>query len=559
MSFKFRCVSTVLFISASLVVNAQTVKKAIDKISENLGTVQTSKTQYDQEIEVLENGYALISISEIDSKGKTETTEYEFSFSDIDPNTVRSITKKDLIQVQLLVRGKQKMIKKIEDSGEKVNFDNEIYLFASDIDNARNLVEAIKKTIPLSEKMELGKLSLSGYKQHINWLMKNIVEVDNADEKYIQNLTNDSKNSGYASLEVIEQTKSKAVTTRYEFNFSLLNPNSLDLDIKNKAFSIEVSTRRNAKFIKVYKDGIQQSYDKSLELYTGSMEKTKQVYKVLQDIIPLAEDAFAKSMPNITTRSKAIDYINGQVEEVSSESTGFIQNFSDDCVTQFQVEKTTSKGSEVTILTFNFADLNAGAIEFGTQKELLFIEIPVNQKAKLINVVKDGEQENYTDEFKIYINSVEAAIISIKAIENIISSCKSSLENAKISSKSTALKQLTAAIKPISINRDNYEQAFEIVSQKDGLVKFTKIFSDEKKSREQIYEFGFEDINPRSVKMETKGKNVQVELKTKYLEKIIKAYEDGEIKSYENELVIEAESVENARKIVMLLKSVAAE
>ncbi|MEO0569779.1 MAG: hypothetical protein AAF066_18780, partial [Pseudomonadota bacterium] len=176
-----------------------------------------------------------------------------------------------------------------------------------------------------------------------------------------------------------------------------------------------------------------------------------------------------------------------------------------------------------------------------------------------INVVKDGEQENYTDEFKIYINSVEAAIISIKDIENIISSCKSSLENAKVSSKSTALKQLTAAIKPISINRDNYEQAFEIVSQKDGLVKFTKIFSDEKKSREQIYEFGFEDINPRSVKMETKGKNVQVELKTKYLEKIIKAYEDGEIKSYENELVIEAESVENARKIVMLLKSVAAE
>ncbi|MBR9916078.1 MAG: hypothetical protein GYB32_14900, partial [Algicola sp.] len=81
-------------------------------------------------------------------------------------------------------------------------------------------------------------------------------------------------------------------------------------------------------------------------------------------------------------------------------------------------------------------------------------------------------------------------------------------------------------------------------------------FSNTKKSEEQIFEFGIKDINSKSIEMITSGKNVVVEMSTKYFEKIIKTYEDGEIKSYGNEISIEASTIENAREIVNLLQIV---
>ena len=62
------------------------------------------------------------------------------------------------------------------------------------------------------------------------------------------------------------------------------------------------------------------------------------------------------------------------------------------------------------------------------------------------------------------------------------------------------------------------------------------------------------DINAISVNFYTSSLNVMVELKTNYSEKIIKYYENGEIKSYQNEIKLQGTDIENARQIVTLFK-----
>jgi len=543
----------ILFFS---IVNSQNFNEQVEAIASNFETVEASKAQFSQEMKVISSGYVVLTITEVNSKGETEAVNYEFSFSDIDINTVRSITKKDLILVQLFIKGKQKLIKKIEDGGDKVSYIDELFLYAKDIDNGRHISEAIKDIIPLNETLEKNKLSLNTYSDHLQWLMDNVAEVDYSKKQYVQKLSNDSKQNGYAKLETIVNAKSKSSNEDYEFNFAVLNPNSIDFKIKSDEFYIEVSTRRNIKNIKTFENDIQQSFINKLEFYATSIENGKDIYKVLKAIIPLAEEAFESSKPKIDTRSDAISYLNSVIAQVASEDKAFTQAITDDCVTDLEVKLVTSKANEDHSYTFNFIDINSDNIDYNSQKDLLFVSLNTNQKNKFIKHVENGVLQNYDDDTRIYVNSIEEAMIAKEAFQNIIKSCLDMVKETNDIDEKQGLEKLTEAIGIVKINEDNYEQSIELVDEEAHIVKLTHIFSNAKKSEEEVYEFGLKDINSKSVVMTTSGKKVQVEMNTKYFEKIIKTYKDGEIKSYGNKIVIEASSIENAREIVQLFSAI---
>lgn len=540
-------------------IHSQEFTEKVNAIAANFETVETSKAQYSQNLKVISSGYVVLTITEVDSKGDTEAIDYELSFSDVDVNTVRAITKKDLILVQLLIKGKQKLIKKIEEGGDKVSYIDEIYLYAKDIDNGRSIADAIKTIIPLNEDIEKNKLSLTSYAEHLQWLVDNVVEVDYSKKQYTQKLTNDSKENGYAKLATIINEKSKSKNEDFEFNFAVLNPNSIDFKIKNDEFYIQVSTRRNIKNVKTFENDIQESFINKINFYASSIENGKDIYKVLKAIIPLAEEAFSNAKPNISSRTSAINYLNSVIPQVASEDKAFTQAIKDDCVTDLQVNLVTSKGNEDNTYTFNFIDINSDNIDYNSQKDLLYVELKANQKNKFIKHVENGELQNYDDEVRIYVNSIEEAMIAKEAFQNIIKECEASVKEVNDISEKVGLQKLSEAIGIVQINEDNYEQSIEIVDEEAKVIRLTHIFSNAKKSEEEIYEFGLKDINSKSVVMKTSGKNVQVEMSTKYFEKIIKTYKDGEIKSYGNKIVIEASGIENAREIVNLFKAVTKE
>ena len=231
-----------------------------------------------------------------------------------------------------------------------------------------------------------------------------------------------------------------------------------------------------------------------------------------------------------------------------------VQSIKDDCVTEFSFKMTSSKNDEDHLYVFNFIDINSDNIEYNSQKDLLFVSINTSQKSKYIRHVENGVLQNYTDEVRLYVNSVEEAMLTKEAIQTIIKDCKSALKAYDTISEEQGLEQLIDAIGIVKINDDNYEQSLELLDEASRTVRFTDIFSNLKKSEEEVFEYGLKDINFKSILMKTSGKNVLVELSTKYFEKIIKTYEDGEIKSYSNKISIQASSIENAREIVNLFK-----
>ncbi|WCO00598.1 hypothetical protein [Psychroserpens ponticola] len=548
----FKFLTLALIFVLPVCVNSQDFKESINDISSKLESVEASKAQFSQELKDISSGYAIATITEIDTKGESEGINYEFSFSDVDINTVRTITKKDVILVQLLIKGKQKLIKKIEDGGDKVSYVDELFFYAKDIDNGRDIVDSIKNIIPLNETIEKNKLSLTTYSEHLQWLMDNVSEVDYLKKQYSQKLSNDGKQNGHAKLETTESVKSKMEVMSYEFNFAVLNPNSINFKIRSDEFYIEVENRRNIKSIKTFDNNVQGNFTNSLEFYASSVENGKDIYKVLKAIIPLAEKAFSDNKPNIATKTNAIDYLNKVMANISTTDKAITQTIKNECVTDFNQKIATSKDIDDNVYTFNFIDINSDNIEYNSQQDLLFVEFFTNQKSKYMKYTQNGELQNYKNEIKLYVNSIEEAMIAREAIQTIIKECKTQTKTYSGLSEKQCLDALSEAIGVVKINDDNYDQSIEIIDDEAKTIKFTKVFANAKKSEEQVFEFGIKDINTKSIEMKTSGKNVTVEMSTKYFEKIVKTYEDGEIKSYGNKIIIEASNIENAREILNL-------
>ena len=208
----------------------------------------------------------------------------------------------------------------------------------------------------------------------------------------------------------------------------------------------------------------------------------------------------------------------------------------------------------------NFADINGNNIDYDGQKDLLFITLPTKKSVNFIKKIKDGELQNYTKECKIYLNSIEDAILATKALKqlNTLQEQKMKSNTTQISNLKQAVDKLNQLLQKVNIGEDNYDLFVEITDEATRSIKLTSTFSNLKKSVETVQEFSLNDINPKNCSIKVKGKHVIAALNTQHLEKIVKTYVDGQIKPYQYKVGIEAKGIEAAREIVTIVQSIAA-
>ena len=532
---------------------AQDFNTTLSSIVNDLKTVETKDTEYIQSIEQVEPGIVKITIAESSLKnGKTTTTSMEFNFADIDINTIRTITDKDIIQVQLLANNKQELVKTLEDN-EKISYEDELYVYAKNIDNGRLLEEHFKTAVGQAIKINEKRLSLTSYQEHINWLTSQVTDANLIKKQYAQKLEEIAEHKGKLELTVTENSGSKSTTNVYQFNLNTLNPNSIVFSISGEEFSVEMETAQKLDVIKHFKDGEQQNYTDGIEIICDNVELAKDLQKVLKGSIPLAKEAFENSMAQVQGINQGIQQLNATTQKIDVEDVSVTQSISGDCVITLEQTITDSKKSTTNVFHFNLKDINKNSINYTTKSKFVFLEIETTAGNKFIKVVENDELQNYTDDIVLYCPEVEDAMQLRNNLFDLINRCNNLADNTKTLSKETLHAQLTENIKKVNLGDDAYEQTFTIKDDGNS-VAFKSLLVKEKSSEEHIFEFNLSDINPSSVKMETSGKDVVVTAATYYLEKIIKFYEDGEIGNYQNEIEIHAVDIENARAIANYLK-----
>ena len=525
-------------------------------VQNQLFTVETGKITLRQELKPLDDGLVQYSLIEVDSKGREKETQYIFGLADIDQNTVRSLTKKDVIVVQLLVGSKQKLVQVLTNGGNKLSYTDQLQLFARDSENGKQLEKSIKSAIPIALEKDKKRLSLSTYREHMDWLLDNIGDVELPSKQIVQKIAT-STISGKLFLEQALNAKNKTNNQSYELNLSTLNPNSVGYKIAGEELVISVATRRNIKGIKHSEDGTQKKYTNAIRLYAQSIVNGKDIYKVLKTVIPLAEETFENNRADVSSMAKSLKFLNSVTPEVSSARGSITQNLSiQGNVAQLKQSVVEPEKSTEYQYRFNFGDINANNIDYDGQKDLLFITLPTKKSVKFIQHIKNGELQNYTNSIRIFFSTIEDAIVGTEALKTMATLQEQKMEDITHSSSSVgdAIEKLKTLMQKVKIGEDTYELFIELTDAQTSTIKLTSVFSNLKKSVETVHEFSLKDINPKNCKIVVKGKHVITELNTNHLEKIIKTYVDGQIKPYQSKVPIESNDIEVARQIMGILK-----
>lgn len=530
----------------------------LDTLNNLIKTVESGKFTYRQYIKPIGEGLVQFSVTKVDSKGKESETVYNFSFADIDKNTVKAITRKDVIIVQLLVSGKQKLIQSITDGGDKVSYASGLEIYATDSENGNQLEKNIKHLIPMAIEQENNRLSLSGYEEHLNWLLENITDVELPKTEIIQK-TSASKNAiGKLNLEQTLNTKGKSKNKLKIFNLSTLNPNSLSYKINGEEFIVSAGTRRNINGIRYFEDGEQKNYVDELAIYAKSISNGKDILKVLKAIIPLAIENFEQKKPNVSNTENALKYLTETISEISTSEETLSQNITiTSNIATLKINEIKPNENTEFEYRFNLADINANNIDYLGQKNRLFITLPTKKSARFIQIKKNDELENYSNGLSIFFNSIEEAMIGTSALKSLVQNFEKEMEQDTYipTSLDKAINDLKTQMVHVKIDEENYDTFIELIDNETKTVKVSTVFSNLKKSVETVQEFSLNDINPKNCSIEVKGKRVMVELRTKHLEKIIKTYVDGDIKPYEYKVGIEAVGVERARQMLRIVKA----
>ncbi len=103
-------------------------------ISSNIMDIELQDEKFEQSLEVIEEGNCKLRFTrvETDDKGESDEFIYEFTVSDIHPRTSQLEISGELVEVHLITRGNEDLIKPYE-NGEAENFQDEFTILVDDV------------------------------------------------------------------------------------------------------------------------------------------------------------------------------------------------------------------------------------------------------------------------------------------------------------------------------------------------------------------------------------------------------------------------------------------
>lgn len=537
-----------------------TFESVVADIQSNLLEVQTGDETYTHKLELLNSSVLKYTLVEIDDKGDREELAYEFNVADLDPYTVREETKRDIIYLSLNVENGQKFIKEFE-NGEVEGYEESLLMVTKNIDNARVLKELIKKAIPLAEEIMANKLKVETYPEMEDWLVKNIVNAENSGDTYNQKLVVLADFPANFRFIQTEVTSKSSEEIQYIFNLADINVNSLKFNISGSNFSLELETRRKQKLIQVLENGVPDGFDDELEIFTNNVEEARDLKNILTKAIPLAEDKVEASIQDYDSQQEVLEYLGKFVQNIEYGDESVEQSIEARCQMKYTQLESDDKSTEKLTAEFNLIDINGNVIDYDVSSDRMFVELTTKESLDLIKVYENDELDGYNDELKIYAANAEVARRVKAALKNAIKVCERDyVDPFAEMTLEQKITWLTQNMEEVRIDDETITQTFERIDESDPeKIKLTRLVVDSKGGSEEIFEFNFTDLNPKSIQYDIGRKELAVSFTTMFKEEIIKYYEDGEIEDYQDDFELFVPDIEKARNVISVFNQIIAE
>jgi len=419
-------------------------------------------------------------------------------------------------------------------------------MYADDIEMARQIINALSYlvTSTTSERPQW-----RGYSEALEFVKANLGEVKIDDDIYHNSIEFEASPSGLLDLTVIETDpdgESEEVIYSFYLTDMIEKPT---LDVSKKDISIQMQMKNKKNFIRKTEGGRVSGYGFNLEFHATGID-------LARDIINAFEQAIGKSEEDIevfTTADNVNLWLADNFASLDRDGKTYEQKLEvfeeNDNQLVFEM-KLTEDESEVTEKKYIIypEDIRLDNMEIKTSGEKLNVTLET-ANGKFIKNFKNGEIQNFIDDAVVHFSDPLTAKNFMAAIRFLKEN--SIVENRSEMGMEEAISFLTDNMPNIELSDAKYDQTLEIENEGTCKLSFTRVETDDDgESNKYIYEFTASDIHPGISELEVKGELIEISLRTRGGDELIKPYENGEVKDFENEFSIYADDVVHAKKIL---------
>jgi hypothetical protein len=130
--------------------------------------------------------------------------------------------------------------------------------------------------------------------------------------------------------------------------------------------------------------------------------------------------------------------------------------------------------------------------------------------------------------------------------------CRVEMTSASERRSDDPIERIMSLVKPVRYEDEEIAQSIEKVD--DCSLRLRRITATNKRT-EEVYEFGLAELDEDKVGFRVSGKELAVDLATRFKDSVIKYYKDGESGNYQSELRIETGDVEETRALIDAVKA----
>lgn len=527
---------------------------ALNWLKNNISGIKSGQSTIEQSFSFGERKDYLASftVKKTDQKNVSTEEKYEFSVLDINNKNLDVKISGTQLSVSIETRGNEHYIKYTKNN-EQQSFCNEFEIVAEDIDQARNIIAAFLTAIEKSKSVipDFGSLQKS-----LDFITKNTTELT-LEKKTLGQKINFTEGNGTKSIFTYAEpdSKGKSIEERYEFYLSDIDANSLNFKVSGKKITIISISKNKTKFIKYYKDNIQQDFQNEVDILTSDIETSRETVEALKAAIKSSETQPA-TWKNI---DDAIAYLAGTIKGETIGTDIYKLIFSSVSTEPLNIKyvqgKTDVKGiSGEQSFEFYPYMLDPGSLKIGSSGKYLNVAASVNGKKAFVKVFKEGKQQAFDDGLEIMAFDAKQAQDIAGAIKYLASNSKP--KDKTWADKQSAMKFIMENVGDMKSEGKEVKQKIELSNNDPCKISFTVSSTDDKgKTTDEIYEFALTDLNKLMVDFKVSGKNVEVNLTCKNKEKLVKAYKNGVQQAWGSDIELAANDVETAKNIAEAFRS----
>ena len=405
-----------------------TLSGALDYLTKNIIKVSINEASFNQTFSYNNNYTPLMKLHRVD---ETEglTSIYELNAADLSHTSVQFDTRQEFVIVSAETRGQRDLVRVFE-NGELDGYENEIYFYADNIEDARKLVEVLKFYIVKATEVKSSELqSLENQSQITgvnDFIARHVNDVAFNDESFKQSFAFNPEQPYLAELKV--ENVNDAEVRVYNFNLADINQNAVSFDTKGEEVIIEIRTSGDKDLLMVHENGEIDDYDSEIEILANGIEEARYIIEGFKKAVTISKDIQEKSFISGVTapgKSQTVEFLTNTIKDVVIGEDAYKQKYSanDENTCLAEIEVIDVSEGETIIYKFNYVDINVHKIAFDTKGEEVLLHLETIGGNDLIEIIEDGVTDDFDDEIEIRATGIEEARKIEMALKHLTKLC----------------------------------------------------------------------------------------------------------------------------------------